>query len=122
MVSPAPESPLTDPRKGRTRGYLLGLGLAVALTALSFAIIGSNTLWRPGVPAALLGLAIAQLAAHLAFLLRVRTRAEHATNLLALIFGLAIAASLFAGSLWVIEHLSEIMQTQVPIGGRLCRT
>jgi cytochrome o ubiquinol oxidase subunit IV len=48
---------------------LVGLGLAVLLTATSFFIAGTDLVWQPSIPVALIVLAIAQMGVHLVFFL-----------------------------------------------------
>ena len=54
-------------------GYLIGLGLAILLTAVSFFIAGTYLVWRPSIPIALVVLAIAQIGVHLVFFLHITT-------------------------------------------------
>ena len=68
------------------RSYLIGLGLAVLLTAVSFFISGTSLVWRPSIPVALFVLAIAQMGVHLVFFLHITT-----------------------GSLWIMAHLNQNM-------------
>src|SRR5260221_1164278 len=51
------------------RGYLLGLALAVALTAASFWAVGTHEIYRPGAAVALLVLAVGPMGLHLVFFL-----------------------------------------------------
>lgn len=44
----------------RVRGYVVGLGLRL-LTATSFFIAGTNLVWQPSIPVAIIVLAIAQM-------------------------------------------------------------
>jgi cytochrome o ubiquinol oxidase operon protein cyoD len=48
-------------------GYVIGLVLAALLTAASFAVIYTNLIWGPAIPAALVTLAVAQMGVHLVF-------------------------------------------------------
>jgi cytochrome o ubiquinol oxidase operon protein cyoD len=98
-------------------GYLLGLGLAGGLTWLSFAVAGGTLVWGPGIPAALLAFAVAQMGVHLVFFLHITTGPEHTNNVLALVFGILIVALVLAGSLWIMAHLNEMMAHQMPMDG-----
>ena len=98
-------------------GYLLGLALAAGLTWLSFTVAAGTVVWSPGVPAALLALAVAQMGIHLVFFLHITSGPEHTNNVLALAFGILIVALLLAGSLWIMTHLNMMMANQMPMEG-----
>jgi cytochrome o ubiquinol oxidase subunit IV len=90
--------------KLRLLGYLVGLGLAVLLTATSFFIAGTDLVWQPSIPVALIVLAIAQMGVHLVFFLHITTGPDNANNVLALAFGLLIVFLVIAGSLWIMAN------------------
>ena len=89
--------------------YVIGLGLAVGLTGISFYIAGSGLIWRPAVPAALVALAIAQMGVHLVFFLHITTAPDNTNNVLALAFGVLIVLLLIVGSLWIMSNLNHNM-------------
>ena len=89
--------------------YLLGLLLAAGLTAASFWVAGSGFVWGPGVPAALIALAVAQIGVHLVFFLHITSGPENANNSLALAFGVLIVVLVIAGSIWIMGHLNHNM-------------
>jgi cytochrome o ubiquinol oxidase subunit IV len=93
----------------RVLGYLLGLGLAVLLTATSFFIAGTDLVWQPSIPIALVVLAIAQMGVHLVFFLHITTGPDNTNNVLALAFGLLIVFLVVGGSLWIMGHLNSNM-------------
>jgi cytochrome o ubiquinol oxidase operon protein cyoD len=95
--------------KFRLLGYLVGLGLAVLLTATSFFIAGTDLVWQPSIPVALIVLAIAQMGAHLVFFLHITTGPDNANNVLALAFGLLIVFLVIGGSLWIMANLNHNM-------------
>jgi cytochrome o ubiquinol oxidase subunit IV len=95
--------------KLRLLGYLLGLGLAVLLTATSFFIAGTDLVWHPSIPVAIIVLAIAQMGVHLVFFLHITTGPDNANNVLALAFGLLIVFLVIAGSLWIMANLNHNM-------------
>jgi cytochrome o ubiquinol oxidase subunit IV len=94
---------------GEVRGYLIGLGLAVLLTVASFYVAGTQEIWGPGVPVALVVLAIAQMGIHLVFFLHITTAPDNTNNVLALAFGLLIIGLIVLGSLWIMYHLNQNM-------------
>lgn len=89
--------------------YLLGFLLAVGLTVASFWIAGSGLVWGPGVPAALLALAVAQIGVHLVFFLHITSGPENTNNTLALAFGVMIVLLVVVGSVWIMAHLNHNM-------------
>jgi cytochrome o ubiquinol oxidase operon protein cyoD len=95
--------------KLRLLGYLVGLGLAVLLTATSFFIAGTDLVWQPSIPVAIIVLAIAQMGVHLVFFLHITTGPDNANNVLALGFGLLIVFLVIAGSLWIMANLNHNM-------------
>ena len=90
-------------------GYLVGLVLAVGLTAASFYLAGSHLLYGPGVPSALAALAVAQMGVHLVFFLHITTGPESTNNVLALAFGVLIVFLLIAGTVFIMSSLNHNM-------------
>ena len=93
----------------RIGGYLTGLGLAILLTATSFFVAGTDLVWQPSIPVALVVLAIAQMGVHLVFFLHITSGPDNANNVLALAFGVLIVILLMAGSLWIMANLNHNM-------------
>jgi cytochrome o ubiquinol oxidase subunit IV len=103
----------------RVLGYLTGLALAVLLTATSFFVAGTDLVWQPSVPVALVVLAIAQMGVHLVFFLHITTGPDNTNNVLALAFGVLIVLLVMVGSLWIMANLNhnlipmdQVMQMQ----------
>jgi len=90
-------------------GYAIGLALAVLLTATSFFIAGTDLVWQPSIPVAIIVLAIAQMGVHLVFFLHITTGPDNTNNVLALAFGLLIVFLVISGSLWIMAHLNQNM-------------
>ena len=90
-------------------GYLVGLALAAGLTAASFYAAGGHFLYGPGVPAALIALAVAQMGVHLVFFLHISTGPESTNNVLALAFGVLIVFLLLAGTIFIMNSLNHHM-------------
>lgn len=91
------------------RSYLLGLALALALTAASFWLTKSHLVYGPGIPMALLTLAVAQMGVHLVFFLHITTAPDNTNNALALAFGVLIVCLVVFGSVWIMAHLNHNM-------------
>jgi cytochrome o ubiquinol oxidase subunit IV len=95
------------------QGYLIGLGLAALLTVASFYAAVTHEIWGPGIPIALVVLAIAQMGIHLVFFLHLTTAPDNTNNVLALAFGLLIVLLVVLGSVWIMYHLNHNM---MPMG------
>jgi cytochrome o ubiquinol oxidase operon protein cyoD len=93
----------------RVIGYVIGLGLAILLTATSFFVAATNLVWQPSIPVALLVLAIAQMGVHLVFFLHITTGPDNTNNVMALAFGLLIVFLVVGGSVWIMSHLDQNM-------------
>lgn len=93
----------------RIVGYVVGLGLALLLTATSFFIAGTDLVWQPSIPVALIVLAIAQMGVHLVFFLHITTGPDNTNNVLALAFGLLIVFLVVGGTVWIMGHLNQNM-------------
>ena len=95
-------------REGITR-YVIGFVLASALTAASFYVLSTSLIWGPGIPVALVVLAIAQMGVHLVFFLHITTGPDNTNNVLALAFGLLIVFLVVGGTVWIMAHLNANM-------------
>jgi cytochrome o ubiquinol oxidase operon protein cyoD len=93
----------------RVLGYLTGLGLAILLTATSFFVAGTDLVWLPSIPVAIVVLAIAQMGVHLVFFLHITTGPDNTNNVMALAFGLLIVFLVIGGSLWIMANLNQNM-------------
>ena len=93
----------------RVLGYVIGLGLAIVLTATSFFIAGTDLVWQPSIPVAIIVLAIAQMGVHLVFFLHITTGADNTNNVLALAFGLLVVFLVVGGTVWIMGHLNANM-------------
>ena len=110
----------------RLIGYVIGLGLAILLTATSFFIAGTDLVWQPSIPVALVVLAIAQMGVHVVFFLHITTGPDNTDNVMALFFGILIVVLVIGGSLWIMSNLNhnmmpmnQIIQMQQSSGGGL---
>ena len=93
----------------RVLGYVVGLGLALLLTATSFFVAGTNLVWQPSIPVAIVVLAIAQMGVHLVFFLHITTGPDNTNNVMALAFGLLIVFLVVGGSIWIMGHMNQNM-------------
>jgi cytochrome o ubiquinol oxidase operon protein cyoD len=98
------EAPGYSVREG-IQTYAIGFVLAALLTAASFYVVRTPLIWGPGIPFALVVLAIAQMGVHLVFFLHMTTDPDNTNNALALAFGCLIVGLVIVGSLWIMYHL-----------------
>jgi cytochrome o ubiquinol oxidase operon protein cyoD len=104
----------SDITKGAT-SYVIGLVLAVLMTAASFAVAnGWALVWPPAIGAALIALAIGQIGVHLVFFLHLTTGPENTNNALALAFGTLVLILIVGGSLWIMHNLDQNMMPTMP--------
>lgn len=104
------DEPLDRHQLGRgILGYLIGLVLAVLLTAISFYVAGTELVWQPSIPIALFVLAVAQMGVHLVFFLHITTGPDNVNNVMALAFGVLIVLLVVVGSIWIMTHLNHEM-------------
>ena len=112
-VGPGERSDAEDIGAG-VRSYLMGLGLAVALTVASFTVYRIHMTWGPAIPIAVIVFAIAQMGIHLVFFLHITSGPDNTNNSMALAFGVLIVMLLFGGSLWIMAHLNAHMKPMHP--------
>ena len=108
-VSPGDEGAEAGGVGSAVLGYVVGLGLAILLTATSFFIAGTDLVWTPSIPVALVVLAIAQMGVHLVFFLHITTGPDNTNNVMALGFGVLIVVLVLGGSLWIMANLNHNM-------------
>jgi cytochrome o ubiquinol oxidase operon protein cyoD len=92
-----------------TISYVIGLGLALLLTAISFWVASTGVLWGPGVATGLVVLAIAQMGIHLVFFLHITSGPDNTNNVLALAFGVLIVFLVMIGTIWIMAHMNANM-------------
>ena len=104
----APGAP-HDSMMSETVAYVVGLGLALVLTGISFWVASTSSLWGPGVAVGLVVLAIAQMGVHLVFFLHITSGPDNANNVLALAFGVLIVFLVMIGTIWIMAHMNMNM-------------
>jgi cytochrome o ubiquinol oxidase operon protein cyoD len=108
LLNVAPGEP-HDSLVSETLSYVIGLGLALLLTAIAFWVASTSVLWGPGVAVGLVVLAIAQMGVHLVFFLHITSGPDNTNNVLALAFGVLIVFLVMIGTIWIMAHLAANM-------------
>ena len=108
LLDVAPGEP-HDALIGETTAYVIGLGLALLLTGVSFWVASTHVLWGPGLWVGLVVLAIAQMGVHLVFFLHITSGPDNTNNVLALAFGVLIVFLVMIGTIWIMAHLAANM-------------
>jgi cytochrome o ubiquinol oxidase operon protein cyoD len=108
-TAPGEERPGAEEVTEGVTSYLVGLGLALLLTGVSFFVARTGLVWEPSIPIALAVLAIAQMGVHIVFFLHITTGPDNVNNVMALAFGVLIVVLLLTGSLWIMWHLNHNM-------------
>jgi cytochrome o ubiquinol oxidase operon protein cyoD len=98
-----------DSMLSETVSYVVGLGLALLLTGVSFWVASTTSLWGPGVATGLVVLAIAQMGVHLVFFLHITSGPDNTNNVLALAFGVMIVFLVMIGTIWIMAHMNSNM-------------
>ena len=104
----APGAP-HDSMLTETISYVVGLGLALLLTGISFWVASTSSLWGPGIAVGLMVLAIAQMGVHLVFFLHITSGPDNTNNVLALAFGVLIVFLVMIGTIWIMAHMNANM-------------
>jgi cytochrome o ubiquinol oxidase operon protein cyoD len=98
-----------DSMLSESLSYVIGLGLALLLTAVSFWVASTSVLWGPGVAVGLVVLAIAQMGVHMVFFLHITSGPDNTNNVLALAFGVLIVFLVMIGTIWIMAHMNANM-------------
>jgi cytochrome o ubiquinol oxidase operon protein cyoD len=98
-----------DSMVSETISYVVGLGLALLLTGISFWVASTGVLWGPGVATGLIVLAIAQMGVHLVFFLHITSGPDNTNNVLALAFGVLIVFLVMIGTIVIMAQMNTNM-------------
>ena len=98
-----------DSMLSETLSYVIGLGLALILTGVSFWVASTGVLWGPGVATGLVVLAIAQMGVHLVLFLHITSGPDNTNNVLALAYGVLIVFLDMIGTIWIMGHMNANM-------------
>ncbi|WNO54770.1 cytochrome o ubiquinol oxidase subunit IV [Stakelama saccharophila] len=100
---------------GSLKGYLIGFGLSVVLTAIPFWLVMADVIANPTTAAfVILGLALVQIVVHMVYFLHMNPKSEGGWSMMALIFTLILVVITLTGSIWVMYHLNNNMMPMSP--------
>jgi cytochrome o ubiquinol oxidase subunit IV len=102
------------PYHGTFRGYVTGFVLALALTAIPFALVMHGLLPPSGLLVGILLAAIVQMVVHLHFFLHLDRSASERWNVMSLLFTVLIMVIFVAGSVWIMYSLHMRMADSIP--------
>jgi cytochrome o ubiquinol oxidase subunit IV len=92
------------------RGYLIGFGLSVVLTAIPFWLVMTGTLGsNEATTIAILILGAVQIVVHMIYFLHMTPSSESGWTMMALIFTVVMVVITLTGSLWVMYHMNTNM-------------
>jgi len=91
------------------KSYIIGLGLSLLFTFMSFALVGFHSLPSSYIYVIVAILAVAQLIAQVACFLRMSASPEGRWNLMPFIFTLVIVFIVVGGTLWIMFNLNYNM-------------
>ncbi len=94
---------------GSMKGYLIGFGLSVVLTAIPFWLVMTGALPFQATGLIIVALAAVQMVVHVIFFLHTNSKSEGGWVMLAVIFTLIIVVISLVGTLWVMYHLDTNM-------------
>ncbi|ODS00778.1 cytochrome o ubiquinol oxidase subunit IV [Methyloceanibacter methanicus] len=89
--------------------YLIGLALAVVLTAIPFGLVAAGSLPRQTTLIVIAVLAVIQILVHLRFFLHIDFKTTPRENLVALAFAVVLICIMVGGSLWIMFDLYHRM-------------
>ncbi len=89
--------------------YLIGIVLALILTAIAFGLVAFGTLPRQTALIVIAALALVQILVHLRFFLHIDFKSTPGENLMALAFALVVICIVVGGSLWIMFDLYHRM-------------
>lgn len=97
------------PIERTAKPYLIGIVLALILTAIPFGIVASGAMERQAALIVIAVFAVMQILVHLRFLLHIDFKSTPRENLMALAFACVLIFIMVGGSLWIMFDLYHRM-------------
>jgi cytochrome o ubiquinol oxidase operon protein cyoD len=96
-------------RAKETRSYVIGYGLALALTVAAFAVVHWPTLPSAATFGVILALALAQMIVHFRFFLHISLKSSARDDLQLILFSVLIISLMVSGTLVILFNLRARM-------------
>ena len=97
-----------DASHGSLKSYLIGFGLSVALTLVSFGLVMGDAPRAIALPGIIVA-CVLQLLVQLVFFLHLGTSESQRENMAAFLFTVLVIAIVVGGSLWVLHNMNANM-------------
>ena len=101
---------------GTLKSYLVGFGLSIVLTLLSFGLVMAGVVPRSLALPGIVALCVAQLLVQLVFFLHMGASRSQRDNLSAFVFAVFVIAIIVGGSAWVLHNMNANMMHPMPAG------
>lgn len=102
---------------GSLKSYMVGFGLSIALTLLSFGCVMAGLVPHHLIMPALMVFCIAQVLVQLGFFLHMGIAPEQRENLMVMVCALIFIGIVVVGSLWVLHNMNAYMMPEMSHGG-----
>ena len=104
------QSPETHEDHGEERrDYLLGYGLALALTLAAFALVAFDLVSRSTALLAVAGLGVIQLVVQFRYFLHIDLKKSHRDDLQLILFAGLLGSIMVGGTIWIIFNQMKMM-------------
>lgn len=100
----------STPAAPAMRSYLIGLALALVLTAIPFALVAAHALSRGATVAVIAVAALVQVLVHLRFFLHLGLRRSAPETLATVAFAAVLIGIMFGGTLWIMFDANRRME------------
>lgn len=107
-MSPIARGPQGNPKeyKRELRGYLVGYGLAIALTLVPFGLVNWRGLSQYGLYVAIGACALTQIVIHFRFFLHIDPPRQKVDDLQLILFSGLLLFFMIAGTIWIMTSLA----------------
>ena len=99
----------SDDYRTELRSYVVGVMLAVLLSAVAFGIVANGTISRTATLWTVAMTAVAQVVVHFRFFLHINLSASKRDDLQLIVFSLLIVALMAGGTMWILADLKTRM-------------
>ncbi|OZI22773.1 cytochrome o ubiquinol oxidase subunit IV [Bordetella genomosp. 7] len=101
---------------GTLKSYLVGFGLSIILTLLSFGLVMADAVPQRLALPGIVVLCVVQLLVQLVYFLHMGTSPSQRDNLSVFVFSVFVIAIIVGGSAWVLHNMNANMMHPMPAG------